>query len=119
MNSILSIPGYPPRGLNVSERQHWAIRRKERDWWRSEVYKAWLVAGRPYFKHPLVTVRMYFKMHRRRDPDNLTASCKALLDGLKGHAFKDDDGRTIALAVEDHVDAKEPRVEIEMEERDG
>lgn len=117
--TVLTIPGDPPPSLNVQERLHWAQRYKLRNYWATEAWKAWLAAGQPRFRRPRIIIRLYFRRANRRDPDNFTAAIKPLLDGLKGHAFSDDDAGTIELVRAPlAVDPDNPRVEIELQERD-
>ncbi len=114
---------YPAYGIppshNKQERMHWYLRnelRKELGWW---VYLAWKAAGSPRFRKPAVTYRFYFPDRRGRDPDNLIASMKGYLDGLKHYAFWDDNHKNIDLRKpEILVDKQFPRVEIDLEETD-
>lgn len=114
---VLTIPGPPPPTLNYQERLHWAKRRRLREWWSEQARLAWLAAGRPWFSRPIVQYRLYYPTRRRRDPDNAVAGCKPILDGLRGHAFRDDasDVVTIAPPVID-VDRRRPRTEIVLTE---
>lgn len=116
----LVIPGEPPLSLNQQERMHWAARKRLRDWWAAEAWKAWLAAGRPRFRRAAVRYRLYYATTRRRDADNCVASCKPILDGLKGHAFPDDDAATVTiLPPVISCDRRRPRVEIEITELEG
>jgi len=65
----------------------------------------------------MVRYHLYYRTRRGRDADNCIASCKPILDGLKGHAFEDDDAATVTILppVID-VDKRNPRVEIEIVE---
>lgn len=67
-----------------------------------------------------VRYRLYYQTRRRRDGDNCVAACKPILDGLKGHAFPDDDVGTVTILppVID-VDRDKPRVEIEISDFGG
>lgn len=110
---VLVIPGPPPVSLNQQERMHWAQRQRLRDWWAQQAWLAWMEAGRPRFQRPTVQYRLYYKTNRRRDADNAIASCKPILDGLKGHAFDDDhSGIVTILPPIIGVDKQNPRVEI-------
>jgi len=113
----LVINGPPPVSLNVQERLHWATRQRLRDWWAEQSFRSWLQAGRPTFKRPAVQYRVFYATNRRRDADNVVASCKPILDGLKGNAFTDDhSGVVTILPPIIGVDKQRPRVEIVIRE---
>lgn len=113
----LVIPGPPPVSLNQQERMHWAQRRRVRDWWAEHAWRAWLEAGKPRFQRAAVRYHLYYKTNRKRDDDNCVGACKPILDGLKGHAFVDDDAGTVTiLPPVIGVDKDRPRVEIEIME---
>jgi len=113
----LVIPGPPPLSLNQQERLHWAKRRRLREWWAQQARYAWIEAGRPKFERAMVRYRLYYPTNRKRDGDNCVASCKPILDGLKGHAFPDDDAGTVTiLPPVIAVDKYNARVEIEITE---
>jgi Holliday junction resolvase RusA-like endonuclease len=66
-----------------------------------------------------VQCRFFFATTRRRDSDNLLASCKAIFDGLvDAGVFTDDSGLTHLPATQ-AKDAKNPRVEIHIFTADG
>ena len=81
-----------------------------------------MVAGRPRFDHPRITVRFVYATNRKRDADNLGAAVKPIVDGLRDDAktltlgaFHDDDAKSIDLRpIEIGVDKHSPRVEIEI-----
>src|SRR5690606_18584955 len=93
----LVIPGPPPPSLNQQERMHWAKRQRVRDWWAQQAWVVWLRAGQPRFERPVIQYRLYYRTNRRRDQDNAIASCKPILDGLKGHAFVDDHSGVVTI----------------------
>jgi len=112
----LVIPGTPP-SLNRQERLHWAQRQRLRDWWAQQAWLVWLQAGRPRFARPAVQYRVYYATHRRRDPDNVVASLKPVMDGLKGKAFVDDHSGVVTLLPPViGVDRERPRVEVVIRE---
>lgn len=115
--AVLTIPGPPPVSANRQERMHWAQRNRVRDWWSKQAWHAWMEAGGPRFERAAVRYRLYYKTRRNRDDDNAIYACKPILDGLKGHAFGDDDASTVTILppVID-VDSDKPRVEIEISE---
>src|SRR5690606_39996448 len=77
---VLLINAAPPESLNKQERMHWGERRRVRQRWKDEAAVAWLNAGRPRFHRPAVQYRVYYATHRRRDPDNVVASLKPVID---------------------------------------
>lgn len=110
---MLVIPGPPPLSQNQQERMHWAQRRRLRVWWAKQAWYVWLEAGRPRFERVTVQYRLFFETNRYRDDDNYVGGCKPVLDGLKGHAFPDDDSRTVTvLPPVFGVDRDKPRTEI-------
>lgn len=114
---VLLINAAPPESLNKQERMHWGERRRVRQRWKDEAAVAWLNAGRPRFHRPAVQYRVYYATHRRRDPDNVVASLKPVMDGLKGKAFADDhSGVVTILPPVIGVDRERPRVEIVIRE---
>jgi len=115
---VLLINAAPPESLNKQERMHWGERRRVRQRWKDEAAVAWLNAGRPRFHRPEVQFRLYYRDARRRDPDNALASCKPILDGLKGRAFEDDHSGVVTLLPPViGVDRGWPRVEILIREQ--
>jgi hypothetical protein len=114
----LVIDREPPLSGNRQERMHWRRRHEYRTNYRLEAFTAWCNAGWPVYQRPRVTIRCYAKGNRQvKDADNQHAAVKGLLDGLKYHAFPDDDTDTIDLCVEWHVDNRHERIEIDLEER--
>lgn len=68
--------------LSLNDRKHWAVKMKDVKEWRDAAH----VLAR-HFKVPpcrriVVELHLYPKGERRRDPDNLVASLKPLIDGL-------------------------------------
>ena len=113
----LVIPSPPPPSLNRQERLHWAKRKRLREWWAQQAWLAWLRAGKPRFERPIIQYQLYYRTNRLRDADNAIASCKPILDGLKGHAFEDDhSGVVTILPPVIDVDSDTPRVEIVIRE---
>lgn len=116
---VLVIPQAPPPSLNVQERMHWAKRRALRREWEKWAWVAWLEVRQPVFRHPQIDICLYYPHRRKRDLDNAFAAAKPILDGLKSHAFADDDIEHIKLSLAIHVDTKFPRVEIHMREQEN
>ena len=115
---MLVINGPPPVSLNVQERLHWAKRQRLRDWWAEQAWLVWLEAGQPRFRRPAIQYRVYYATNRHRDPDNVVASLKPVMDGLKGKAFADDhSGVVTILPPVIGVDRERPRVETLIREQ--
>jgi hypothetical protein len=108
-------PPVSPNTLNGGKRREkWQHDRT----YRTEAFAAWCNAGRPAYERPRVVVRCYARGDRKvRDRDNQYAAVTPLLNGLKTHAFPDDDTDTIDLCVEWHVDNRWEHIEIDLEER--
>lgn len=113
----LEIPRHPPQSLNTVLAMHWRDMRKHSTLWRYEAFLAWNNAGQPRFAGQCrITITLYARGDRQiRDAENLAASCKPILDGLKGHCFPDDSIAIIGTPeFVQRVDNKRPRVVIEI-----
>lgn len=115
----LTIPRIPigPNGPKGLFRLHWAARRKDRDAWALEIQVAMRGVPKPPlfaatgFKH----VTIHQVRRRKFDHDNLTASCKHILDALvSAGLIVDDSPGWIALKVTQET-GKEHRTEITIE----
>lgn len=77
---------WPPKELSPNATPHWAVRNLHRQRYKQACYWLAFEAGiRPNVKYkgPFnVHLKFIPPTRRRRDEDNLLASCKALLDGL-------------------------------------
>jgi len=94
---------------------HWAKRNREKKAWHELVYFAWAQAGKPTFKKASVRFTYYFKDLRLRDKDNYQG--KWLLDGLKGHAFADDNYKCVDLEKSNfEYDKDNPHTVITIQE---
>jgi crossover junction endodeoxyribonuclease RusA len=115
----------PPRELSPNWRGHWARKSKATKALRKEA--AWLASleqggelgggfDRREWKSAVVLLKFYFKDKRRRDRDNLLASCKAIFDGLADAGVVDNDAAFGYLPVLTGVDKANPRVVVTVTE---
>lgn len=113
----LVIPRHPPPSLNALLTMPWHKRHAHARLWQTEAAHAWLNAGKPHFERCRITITLYARGDRQiRDAENLSGSCKALIDGLKELAFPDDSIDIIGTPTfVREVDNKRPRVEIRLE----
>jgi Holliday junction resolvase RusA-like endonuclease len=90
------------RALSPNGRAHWGVRYQARRVLQEATLAA-LLAARPPVPRPLappvqVAARFQFPDRRRRDPDNLVALLKPVLDLLQAYgALVDDDHAAVAL----------------------
>lgn len=107
----LLVPGeLPASPLNA--RLHWTAKHKSNKRWYERVKVAWLVAGRPTVGGPFRIEVVRWHTGRRLELDNLYASVKAPIDGLRAcGAIVDDspDFMRELQVTQDRVD--EPRRE--------
>ena len=60
------------------------------------------------------TLAFFHKVNRKRDDDNLAASCKAYRDGIADALGMDDHGLVMAATPTTAIDKLRPRVEITL-----
>lgn len=114
---IIEYPGRLP-GLNeiidAAKRSPYEYA-KMKDRYTSEI--GWLAKKLPRYERVNITITWY-EPNMRRDPDNVMAGQKFILDGLvRGGAIKDDSQRYINSIIHRfEVDRENPRVEIEIQE---
>lgn len=110
-----TIPFIPPSLNKFAGRENvWAYRAEKERW--KEICCAF-IRPRPKTPPPFADVRItfYFPNKMRHDADNYL---KLLLDGLVfAGAITDDSFDAISLTVEGRHDKKNPRTEIEINER--
>ena len=77
----------------------------------------WIAKKLPAYERVDITITWH-EPNLRRDPDNITAGQKFILDGLvAGGAIKDDSQRYVnSISHQFEVDRENPRVEISVEE---
>jgi len=111
----------PPRELSPNARVHWAAKAKRTKAMRERAnMEARAAQGRRTRRWERATVRatFYHKDRRRRDRDNLLASCKAVFDGLADAGVIVDDAGLTHLPVECEVDKASPRLVITVAEQE-
>ena len=112
----LVIPGEMPDLNQIIKysKQHWSTYSKLKRKYTDLVF----LIGRRYGKidgQAYITFRWYCK-DKRKDPDNIAAGKKFILDGLvKAGVFEDDTWKQIkGFRDEFYLDPKEPRIEVEI-----
>lgn len=109
--------GVPPHACSPNARTHWAAKARAVKAYRHEAYieaLKVLKGRRPLVRRALVRLTFFFVIQRKRDPDNLQASAKAAIDGLRDAGLlADDDHLTISTTVEDGSVANALLIEVE------
>lgn len=105
----LEIPRVPPSPNNLLG-AHWRHRAKNSELWRTEIAVAVHQAGgKPYRPWPRARVTIHRRSRGQLDPDNLVASMKPVIDGLRyAGVLLDDSPKHIELVVTQHRTAKLP-----------
>ena len=115
---IITLP-VPDERLWPNARCHWRAKaeavRKMRYWSMLAAMDA-KPGGHIPLLQATVKCRFYFRTKRRRDPDNAAAACKSIWDGFTDAKIWVDDCGLKHLPPTFGVDAKSPRVEIEVTE---
>ena len=113
----LTIPGRLP-GLNeifAAAKSHYAKYSNEKKEYTEEV--AWLAkqARLPKFEKACLVIT-WFEPDRRRDPDNIMAGQKFILDGLVAAKVIPNDNQKYIVSIihRFRVDKQNPRVEVEI-----
>ena len=113
----LEIPGRLP-GLNeiiAAAKSHYAKYSTEKKEYTEEV--AWLAkkAKLPRYEKSYLVITWY-EPNSRRDPDNVMAGQKFILDGLVQAGVIPDDSQKYILGIYHRfmVDRKNPRIEVEI-----
>lgn len=98
-----TLAGHPP-SPNATLRQHFMVKARDRAAWRSAAHGAALQAMRDAGNgddYPLARVRIRVVLivpdRRRRDPDNVVASAKNLIDGLVDAGVIRDDSFAVVV----------------------
>ena len=80
--------------------------------------QVWCLNNKNTFPWQAATIQLTFfhSSARRRDPDNLLASCKAAFDGLRDAGVLTDDDQITHLPVVRMKDKDNPRLEMEVME---
>lgn len=102
----VQIVGHPP-SPNRTRRQHWGQRSADTAKWRRVAYLTALQALRDSGRaddYPLtlahVRITWVVTDNRRRDPDNVIASCKPIIDGIVDAGVIPDDSFTVIKTLE-------------------
>ena len=119
--SLTVTVGTPARTLSPNARCHWAVKfkavkRARTEAWASAqvaMYEADVKGG---WKDATCEVHWFARDARRREKDNCLASLKAVFDGLVDAGLLRDDNALTHLPLVILVDAKNPRVELLLNE---
>lgn len=110
----------PPRELSPNARVHWAKKskmtamyRRIADGYLRSNMRLWNMEP-PHWERAQVQVTFCVRDRRRRDPDNLAASLKAVWDGFTDAGLFADDRGLVHMPVRVTVDPKDPRVMVEI-----
>jgi hypothetical protein len=123
VNYKFTIRGTLP-GLNElieAERRNRFIGAKLKKQYEAVVMRAARSLGNVEFEEPVYMVYHWYEKDRRRDKDNICAfGRKVIQDALVKARYLSNDGWKNIRGFEDHfeVDAKNPRVVVEIWERD-
>lgn len=126
MNTYTIILPLPHKHLSPNARPHWRAKAKATKAARwtanTETVKEILIHAifstdqssmrLPRWKTATVLIRAYFKDARKRDKDNIQASCKAYFDGLADAGLIDNDSGLTHLPMVVAIDKKNPRLEL-------
>ena len=116
MMLIVTLP-LPSRELSPNSRCHWAAKAQAASDARFDAKLATRSALREAsevcaWDAATVEPHYFFRVNRRRDGDNATASCKAIFDGLADAGLVKNDSQLRHLPPVFAVDKKNPRLEL-------
>lgn len=110
----------PPKALHPNARPHWGTKARAAAQYRRDARLASLEAlgrKRPRWARATIQATFYHRTTRSRlDGDNALAAIKAALDALQDAGVLATDRNVTHLPVVQMVDAKNPRVELMVEE---
>ena len=113
------IEGFPPRDASPNARVHYmklhAVK-KEQGELMTGLILAQGIPDKPMEKAHL-TITFESKDKRKRDIDNLLASCKAYIDALVPDVIVDDNAERLSLSLYYKSKTKETRIIFELEEQ--
>jgi crossover junction endodeoxyribonuclease RusA len=116
---IITIDGFPPRDASPNARVHYmklhAVK-KEQGELMTGLILAQGIPAKPMEKAHL-TITFESKDKRKRDIDNLLASCKAYIDALVPDVIVDDNAERLSLSLYYKSKTKETRIIFELEEQ--
>lgn len=105
--TVLHLP-LPPKEASPNWRGHWAPKAKATNRYRWNCKIVALAKGMKHRGPTTVRYSFHFKDWRRRDPDNLVASMKAALDGIRDSGMiPDDSARDVVLLAPQVVSGAE------------
>ena len=114
------IDGFPPRDASPNARVHYmklhSIKKAQGELMTGLIL-AQGIPDKPMEKAHL-TITFESKDKRRRDIDNLLASCKAYIDALVPDVIVDDNAERLSLSLYYKSKTKETRIIFELEEID-
>jgi hypothetical protein len=88
------IPRVTP-SLNVTIRQHWAKRAREKEMWRRYLLVAMGPGEHPVYRRICIT---RIAAGKGLDPDNLAGGCKQLVDAIRDAGLiEDDDEASVSI----------------------
>jgi crossover junction endodeoxyribonuclease RusA len=114
----------PHKHLSPNARPHWRAKAKATKTARTSVavevaaVMSFYESVAPRWKTATVLIRAYFKDARKRDKDNIMASCKAYFDGLADAGLIDNDSGLTHLPMVVAIDKKNPRIEMVVTKQD-
>lgn len=118
--ALLVVLPLPPKQLapNWRSRSHWPKVRALKSY-RHEAKVETLKAVGPkslrlYWTHAVTQATFYFKVNRRRDDDNLSASLKAAWDGIADAGVVINDAGFTHMPPLVFTDKRRPRVELKL-----
>ena len=110
----LTLP-LPAKELSPNKRVHWAIRARAVKAARDHASMLVRMAGGKHLpRFTRYTLAFYLPDARRRDDDNLCASCKSYRDGIADGLGVDDHTLKRTGEVGIHIDRANPRLEITL-----
>ena len=113
------IDGFPPRDASPNARVHYmklhSIKKAQGELMTGLIL-AQGIPAKPMEKAHL-TITFESKDKRRRDIDNLLASCKAYIDALVPDVIVDDNAERLSLSLYYKSKTKETRIIFELEEQ--
>lgn len=118
MKAELTIPGEFP-GMNEiieAAKSHFGYYSTLKAGYTDRVH--WLAKQAPHMTKPTIITITWITKNLKRDPDNVMAGQKFILDGLKNAGVIQNDTRKWISGINHRfgLDRKNPRVEVEIEE---
>lgn len=99
---LISLPGYSKPPLSLNDRMHWATRSRHAAALKQAAWAGAKAEHIPHLEAAVITLHYLPRDERRRDADNLFATLKPCVDGI----------RDAGVVSEDTHDVVTPRVQI-------